>query len=276
MTSRRSYWWWATLTAATLLSGAPAVADPALALVPHHATYRLTLTRSSGEKAPAAASGAISYDFNGNACDGYSTTFRQMTEVQPAEGELRVSDMRSATFEDGAAKQFRFNTQTTYSSAEPDDLDGSAAKQSDGSVAVALDKPESAKATLKSALFPTEHLMKVIEAARDGKRLLTEPVYDGSDTGRIVFDTLAVIGAPVTAPADEKAAQAAAMTGVRRWPVSISYFDQGKNDSEPVYVLSFELYENGVSRALKLDYGSFVLSGELEDLKILPTPPCKQ
>ena len=160
-------------------------ADTAPGLAPHHATYKLTLTRSTGDKAPAAAKGLISYDFSGSACDGYATTFRQMTELQPADGEARVSDMRSATYEDGAAKQFRFNTQTTYSSsnAPKDDLDGNAAKQSDGSVTVALDKPQEAKANLKTALFPTEHLLKVIEAARAGQRLLTEPVFDGSGHG---------------------------------------------------------------------------------------------
>ena len=261
---------------AVLLGLAPALADDPVGLVPHHATYKLTLTRSTGDKAPAAASGVITYDFTGSACDGYATTFRQMTELEPAEGESRVSDMRSATFEDGAAKQFRFNTQTTYSSAPQDDLDGNAAKQSDGSVAVALDKPETAKAMLKTALFPTEHLRKVIEAAKAGQHVLTEPVYDGSDTGRIVYDTLAVIGPPASSPPADKAGQTESLKDVRRWPVSISYFDQGKTDAQPNYVLSFELYENGISRALKLDYGTFTLAGELVDLKILPAPACQK
>lgn len=249
-----------------------AVAQTPPDLVSHHATYKLTLNRASGDKAPAGASGVISYDFTGSPCDGYETTFRQMTELEPPEGEARVSDMRSATFEDAAGKQFRFNTQTTYSGAAQDALDGNAAKQSDGSVEVALVRPEAAKAMLKTALFPTEHLRKVIEAARAGQRVLTEPVYDGSDTGRIIYDTLAVIGAPIATPASEAAAQP--LKDVRRWPVSISYFDQGKNASEPNYVLSFDLYENGISRALKLDYGSFTLAGELADLKVLSTPAC--
>ena len=262
-------------TACLWSSVATTRADSPPDLVPHHATYKLTLTSASGDKAPAAASGVITYEFTGSACDGYATVFRQMTELQPAEGESRVSDMRSATFEDGAAKQFRFNTQTTYSSAPQDDLDGKAAKQSDGSVSVALDKPETTSAMLKTALFPTEHLRKVIEAARAGQRLLTEPVYDGSDTGRIVFDTLAIIGPAITGIADEKAAQMDALRSVRRWPVSISYFDQGKSDAQPNYVLSFDLYENGISRALKLDYGTFKLAGELVDLKLLPAQPCQ-
>ena len=257
------------------LGAGPARAEAPPDLVPHHATYKLTLTRAAGDKAPAAANGVISYDFTGSVCDGYATVFRQMTELQPAEGESRVSDMRSATFEDGASKQFRFNTQTTYSSAPQDDLDGKAAKENDGTVSVALEKPEAAKTMLKMALFPTEHLRKVIEAARSGLRLLTEPVYDGSDTGRIVYDTLAIIGAPISAIADDKAAQIDALRTVRRWPVSISYFDQGKSDAQPNYVLSFDLYENGISRALKLDYGTFALGGELVDLKIMPAQPCQ-
>jgi hypothetical protein len=63
---------------------------------------------------------------------------------------------------------------------------------------------------------------------------------------------------------------------MKRWPVAISYFEQGKKDGAPAYVLSFDLYENGVSRALKLDYGDFVLAGEMTQLDILPTKTCSK
>ena len=59
-----------------------------------------------------------------------------------------------------------------------------------------------------------------------------------------------------------------------RWPVTISYFDAAKPDGPPEYVLSFDLYENGISRALKLDYGDFVLAGELTELHLLPGTAC--
>jgi hypothetical protein len=61
---------------------------------------------------------------------------------------------------------------------------------------------------------------------------------------------------------------------MRRWPVSISYFEEGQGDAQPNYVLSFELYENGVSRALKLNYGSFTLAGEMVELKLNAASPC--
>ena len=251
------------------------MAEPAVVFAPHHATYKLGLARSTGNKAPAAASGVISYDFSGSACEGYATVFRQMTELQPAEGDSRVSDMRSATFEDGDAKQFRFSTRTTYSSAPEDDLDGAVSKRDDGSIAVTIDKPKSSKLDLKPAIFPTEHLRKLIEAARTGHKLLSEAVYDGSDTGKIIYDTLAVIGAPLPEPTSSDT-PISALKGLAHWPVSISYFDQGKGDSPPNYVLSFALYENGVSDGLKLDYGSFMLTGEMTDLKLSSTSACKK
>jgi hypothetical protein len=65
-----------------------------------------------------------------------------------------------------------------------------------------------------------------------------------------------------------------------RWPVTISYFDprdptnEQTGEQTPVYAISFELYENGVSRALKLDYPDFTISGELTSLDMKKEKPC--
>ena len=38
--------------------------------------------------------------------------------------------------------------------------------------------------------------------------------------------------------------------------------------------LRFELYENGISRALSLDYNDFVVTGKLSSLEIKDVKPC--
>jgi hypothetical protein len=59
------------------------------------------------------------------------------------------------------------------------------------------------------------------------------------------------------------------------WPVTVTYFDAAKGvDQAPIYSLSALLYENGIMRRLKLDYGQFVLIGKLVRLDTLPTPAC--
>lgn len=267
------------LMAATLAAFAVGCgsADGAAAQVPmaaHHAIYKLSMLRAKGTNAPAVANGLIEYTFNGSACDGYTTSFRQVTELQPAEGDTRVNDMRSTTFEDGAGTQFSFKSTTKNDDDVVNDVDGRARKLADGKTSVDLKKP-AGKATLDDGvLFPTEHLRRIISVAESGGKLLEAEIYDGSDTGRKVFHTLSVIGRPIEAASQDPDAVAASLKSVRRWPVTISYFAAGK-ENEPDYILGFDLYENGVSRALRLDYGDFVLEGDLTDLTMKPSPPCR-
>ncbi|SFK24331.1 cell envelope integrity EipB family protein [Methylocapsa palsarum] len=246
-----------------------------VSLAPHRAVYELTLAKSVGTKSPTAAHGRIAFDFTGSACEGYVQNFRQFTELQPAEGPTRVSDMQSATFEDPEGKNFNFKMQTSVDSAEADSVDGKASKTANGPLLVNLAKPKRSKFSVESEIaFPTEHLRRILAAAADGKNLLEAKVYDGSETGEKVYETTTYIGHPIAAPAVEKAAHIPQLEKMRRWPVSISYFESGKKDDGPSYTLSFDLYENGISRALRLDYGDFVLAGEMSSLELLSQPDC--
>jgi hypothetical protein len=258
------------------LTSAPALAaNSPMALAAHRAVYELSLLKSSGAKAPASARGRISFDFNGSSCDGYTQNFRQVTELQPTEGSSRLSDMRSSTFEAGDAKDYTFAIQTKVDDTTAEDIAGKARKTADTQVSIALSKPKSAKLELTGAvLFPTEHLQHILAAGQAGETILEAKVFDGTGDGEKVFDTLSIIGKATTTPPGEKAAQIDALKSMRRWPVAISYFEPGKRDQQPAYVLSFDLYENGVSRALKLDYGDFTLAGEMTELTILPAAKC--
>ncbi|MET0537841.1 MAG: DUF1849 family protein, partial [Xanthobacteraceae bacterium] len=64
---------------------------------------------------------------------------------------------------------------------------------------------------------------------------------------------------------------------LKRWPVTVSYFDRAvkNSDQPPLYSIAFELYENGISRALMLDYNEFVISGELTSLEIREAQACR-
>lgn len=266
----------AALCAAPL--GDQALAERALTpLANHRAVYDLSLLKSDGAKAPAQARGRIAFDFSGSACEGYVQNFRQITELQPSEGAAKLSDMRSATFEGGDGADFRFKVETKVDNSRAEQVDGKAKKSAGARLSIDLSKPKRARLELPGPLlFPTEHLRKIVESGIAGEHLLEARVFDGTGDGEKAFDTLTLIGKPTTEPPQETPARVDALGNMRRWPVSISYFDIGKKDGQPIYVLSFDLYENGVSRALKLDYGDFVLRGEMTDLVLQPTPICKK
>ena len=54
-----------------------------------------------------------------------------------------------------------------------------------------------------------------------------------------------------------------------------SYFNLGPvRQNSPVYAIAFELYENGISRALTLNYSDFSISGEMTSLELKKEKPC--
>jgi len=256
-------------------------AQAAAALAPHRAVYDLTLAKSRGKRPVEAVHGRILYDFSGNACEGYALQFRQVSEIDSGEGKVALSDLRAATWEEGDAKSFRFNSENKVNEQTVDVVDGNAGRDSSG-VSVKLSKPKPKSFDLDSKIvFPTEHVRRVIEAAEAGKTLLELSVFDGSESGEKVFSTLAVIGnviAPGQKLPDDAAAGSSALAGLRRWPITISYFEQGSaktGEQTPAYAIGFELYENGVSRALSLDYGDFVVTGIMSKLEMTDAVACK-
>jgi hypothetical protein len=260
-------------------AGAGAETAP-LALAPHQALYTLSLKSARGNVAINNASGQILYNFGGNACDGYSSDFHQVSELNAAENNDITNNLRSTTWESGDGTGYRFRIETRTNDEEPSIVDGMAERRGD-SISVRLKQPAEKTLTLPGdVVFPTQQIQRVIAAAREGKSLLELKVYDGSDGGEKVYSTFAVIGQPIAASARPASDAAdATLQGLRRWPVTVSYYEGGKpaaaGEQTPVYAMSFELYENGVSRQLALDYNDFVISGTLSKYEAKVAKPCK-
>src|SRR6516164_6765592 len=271
------------LLAIAAVACGPAKAAATAAFLPHQALYELSLLKSRGSSPVNSARGRILYNFSGSACEGYTSEFRQVSELDVGEGKVTLSDLRSSSWEDGAGKTYRFQIETRMNDADSNPVDGIAERTGDH-ITVKLKKPEAKTFTLDgSTVFPTEQIQRIIAAAREGKSVLELTVYDGSDNGEKVYNTLSVIGQPIHGDKNGAAADPATtndqMKTLTRWPVTVSYYDRDKKSREgeqtPVYAMSFELFENGVSRALVLDYNDFVIAGELGKFDVKDAKPCK-
>src|SRR3954470_16973398 len=142
---------------------------PADELASHRAVYELKLAQTRGNSPAVAARGRILYDFSGNACEGYALQFRQVSELDNGEGKVTLSDLRSTTWEDGAAKKFVFKSQNYLNETLIDSVDGQAEREP-GKVAVGLTKPGGKTFDLQATIaFPTDHMRRIIEAARADK-----------------------------------------------------------------------------------------------------------
>jgi hypothetical protein len=273
----------AAVATGSVFQNGPAKAAASGPFLSHQALYELSLIKSRGSNAISGARGRILYNFSGSACEGYTSEFRQVSELDSGEGKLALSDLRSTSWEDAAGKSYRFKIDARMNDNESAPVDGVAERTGDH-ITVKLKQPVAKTFNLDgNIVFPTEQIQHIIAAARAGKSVLELAVYDGSDNGEKVYNTLSVIGQPI--PGDKSISSpdpstaSDQMKSQTRWPVTVSYYDRDAKakdgEQTPVYAMSFELFENGVSRALVLDYNDFVISGAMGKFEVKDSKPCK-
>ncbi|WP_370673714.1 EipB family protein [Pleomorphomonas sp. PLEO] len=252
-----------------------ALIEPTLAggLVPHRVAYDLAL-ESNPQMSDLSVNmkGRMVYEFTGNACEGYTVNFRFVLETGDSAGASAVTDLRNKNFESGDGRSFGFQSQTFVNEVQTQDVNGTAVRDGD-KVNVKLKLTENTEFTIdKPLMFPTAQLIKTIAEAEKGTTVFSDDIYDGSDGGQHVFHTSTVIGSARTTAPDESEKP---IGNMRRWPVTVSYFGaEAGGDQPPDYSISFDLWENGISSRMRLDYGDFVLDGKIVHLELLPETPC--
>jgi EipB-like len=274
------------LLAALLLGGAPAGHAQALAgkepnrLVAHRAVYEMTLKDAHSASGITGIDGRMVFEFTGSACDGYSLNMRMVTHMTDSQGQTNLTDLRSSTWEQGDGEKFRFQSAQYLNDKLGDVTMGRAVRERpNDAVKVKLSQPAHAELNLPGrVLFPTQHSLALIDAARVGAVLFQARIYDGSEKGQKVYETTAFIGKTVQPGGDaelELAAKEKGLGELASWPVSIGYFEPKEGDLTPSYQIDFRLYENGVSRELLIDYGDFSIHGTLTGLEFLKSTECR-
>jgi hypothetical protein len=255
-------------------------------LAPHRAIYDMSLGKAAAGANVSEVRGRLVFDFTGSACEGYSLHTRLVTEILDRDGKSTVSDLRSSTWEQARGERFRFNSSQYLNQRLTEQVVGLASRGKDGdTVTVAIDKPKKKQTKLNGgSMFPTQHSLSILDAARQGRTVVQANIYDGSEKGTKYFETTTFIGKPVPPgnagfkpiPNSEK------LDGLVSWPISISYYESkdgggaGSDEGTPTYELSFRLYANGVSRKLMIDYGNFSIAGELTRIDFAEPGKCTE
>jgi hypothetical protein len=267
------------------LLGSPqngSAAPDGIVLAPHRAIYELTLATTRGGTGVSSVLGRMAYDLTGSSCEGYTQNMRFVTRMTNQSGNAVVTDLRSSTWEDARGKRFRFDSSQYRDEKATDTTVGDAARPGTSEdIKVELTKPAKKNISIPSRVyFPVQHTIALLNAAKATKASFRADLYDGSEKGEKVYDTVAAIGRAQAAGSNRQLAQvknAERLDGLKGWPVSIAYFEPGagKQDALPVYELSFLMFENGVSRKLYIDYGEFALQGDLTEITFYPPSKCE-
>jgi hypothetical protein len=250
-------------------------------LAPHRAVYDMELAGTHGGSSLSAITGRIVYELTGSPCNGYSQNIRVVMQMVNDNGGATLTDQRLTTWEDAAGKRYRFDSSEFRDAKLTEAAAGDAVRPNkSGAVKVELTKPAKKDLALPERVyFPVQHMMALVDAAKAGKTSLRANLYEGSEKGEKVYDTVSVIGHRWTPERERKlepVKNAEALNRMPAWPVSIAHFEQtnNKEDALPVYEQTFVLFENGVSRRLYLDYGNFAIAGTLKEISFLPLEKC--
>lgn len=229
-------------------------------LLAHRAVYDLKLN-SSKDGSVTAATGQMNYEML-DVCDGWATRQRLKMDVTNSDGQTveMLSDYTTYETKDGLRMQFRMR-QTTDEAVTSDIQGNASLLPSGGAGTVQYILPHQTTMALpRGTLFPTAHTARILADAEAGDRMVALPLFDGtSEKG--AQDSSIVISKWSSAPRD------------KQWPVlarlpsgkfHLAFWDMGPADMQPDYEVTLRYWANGVADDLTMDFGDFVMDGNLK------------
>jgi len=261
------------LTAAVTIQPAAAVNAPApaapaqspAALLAHRALYTLTLASAKGGDV-AAAHGTMGYEVT-DACDGWAVRQRLRMTITNADGQDIEMASDYATWEAKDGLKLRFHVRQTTDTAVTSQTDGEASLQrvGGGGEAHYTTPRDNTVALPAGTLFPMMHTVAIIAGAREKKRVLSLPLFDGTDENGVEDSSIVILDWKPPSPGKWPGLASLPSTRVR-----LAFFEHQANAVTPSYEVGMRYWENGVADDMQMDFGDFVMSAKMNEFAPQP------
>ena len=267
------------LSAALFSVAASAASAPrAGELLPHRATYVLSLGHNLSGSDVVNVRGVMAYEF-ADACNGWTTTQKARLKFFYDDGRTDEVgwDLNSWEAKDG--KRYRFFMRNFDGDNVTSEFKGEAEMPAPGQAGlVRFETPAQKRLALpRGTLFPTGHSLALFRHLAAGDPTFLATVFDGSDDKGPMEISAALAGSSKPAAEQEKLSPLLAAGPVYRLSLAF-YAPQGEattgDEATPQQEQSVSIYANGVIDRLTLDYGSFTVDAVLKRLEGLPAPGC--
>jgi hypothetical protein len=235
----------------------------------HRATYGLSL-QSSTDQGVLAAHGSMSYDVT-DACTGWTSAQHLIINLTDRDGrDIRmVSDY--ATFETKDGTRLTFHTKQMTDDTVTEQIDGVATLDRSGGHGHAdFTAPERKRVQLPpGTMLPNAHTLAILQAGLAGRRFLSVPLFDGTGADG-VQDSFVTIE-PWHAGHTEKWSS---LSGLPSGRVHIAFYDRDQKTEMPDYEIAMRYFDNGVVDNVAMNFGDFVMSGNLDEFELKTAPRC--
>jgi hypothetical protein len=268
------------MLATSLLSVPAFAATPTGAgiLLPHRATYLLSLGHNLSGSDVVNVQGVMAYEF-ADACDGWTTAQKARLKFFYDDGRTDEVGWNLNSWESKDGKRYRFFMRNFDGDSVSSEFKGEAEIPAPGQAGlVRFETPAQKQLALpRGTLFPTGHSLALLRHLAAGDPTFLATVFDGSDDKGAMEISAALAGS--SKPAAEQAKLSPLLASGPVYRLSLAFFaPQGEqttgDEATPQQEQSVSIYANGVIDRLGLDYGSFTVDAVLKKLEGLPAPGC--
>jgi hypothetical protein len=242
-----------------------AMAAAANALIAHRALYTLSLASVKGGEV-IGARGTMGYEVT-DACEGWAVRQRLRLTITTSNGQEIEMASDYTTWEAKDGLKFRYHMRQTTDTAVTSQTDGEAILQKYGGPGEARYRipRESISKLPAGTVFPMAHTAAIIAAARDKKRFLSLPLFDGTDENGAEDSFIIVLD--WKPPMQTKWSALSSLPSTR---VHLTFFDNKLDAMLPAYEVAMRYWENGVADDMKMDFGDFVMDAKMKDFTPQP------
>lgn len=248
-----------------MAANSPSPPPATTGMLAHRALYNLTLASAKGGDV-AAARGTMGYEVT-DACDGWAVRQRLRMTITNNDGQEIEMASDYATWEAKDGLRFRFHMRQTTDTAVTSQTDGEASldRQQGPGQAHYTSPHETTVALPAGTVFPMAHTAAIIAAARDKKRFLNLPLFDGTDENGLEDSFIVVLD--WKQPMQTKWPVLSALPSTR---VRLSFFDHQGSGMTPNYEVGMRYWENGVADNMDMDFGDFVMHATMKEFAPQP------
>jgi hypothetical protein len=253
-------------------SNAAQVPPVVIELLPHKATYSVTLDKNSFENKNYAdedienANGQMTIQV-AKAGDGWAIEQKLTLHIYYKDGSAEQVITSLATYESMDGLKYNFNARTLRGDEE-EVISGDAILASKGGAGiVTYQQPDESTVQLPvGTIFPTQHLIYMLEAAMKGQKVVSNIVFDGSSETHEPVQVNTILGGgqePKLALNNKDLLQFKKV-----WPMRMAIYAVDSPSAEPDYEINQNVLDRGVIRDMTLDYGSFKVKAMLQEVVV--------
>lgn len=238
----------------------------------HRIVYSMSLGRSSAGATVQSATGQMFYRFQEGCADWEVETrvFLRLTHGMHDATEDVETTWSYESAEDFGGDRFNFEVEHKHNGDVIEGLVGNAWRTVRGVTAV-YDTDHQDVHMPTTALFPTAHLVSVLDRARAGETHLSDIVFDGAGQQNPYRVNVFVVGR-VQIEGDNPSE---GLEEMPVWRVRLAYFSYESPADVPDFEIEVDFREDGVAQRIIQDFGDFQLNLTPVQFEELPPKGCK-